>query len=444
MTTRFSELFAALGVMACLGAGLMGSSQIEIESEARPVRYVIGLSPFLDAEVKDPLFRQIVGFLLEDAPLKSSLWLYDAFHLQTIARIDIPDLGAFRSAKTRANQFRDPIRKLKAFLATDHPRPDTARLSFGQAVRLPQFMDFVGNNLTGSGHAVVVTVLGSPLYLDEKEPDFSMIDGYYPSDGHLMASREKSVFGLEARDNALKDLTVHFGWFGDPWVSEAHQDKIDRFWSLYLQEQGARLATFCGDLPTVFSAVRGGTTVLDVRENRHQIDPTQSRVEMLRITREIGVADWITRDTLPNVQLRPPTTTVGVMKIGIRWKGDIDIDLYARPARQAETLFFEHVRSPEGYYFKDHRSSPDREYEFIEFESSVDVWKMEASINFYEGRAPGGPSGEIRVEFDGKIYADSFQIAAEEGNHGRSGRGQETFWTTVDIPALLKLRERAP
>jgi hypothetical protein len=131
------------------------------------------------------------------------------------------------------------------------------------------------------------------------------------------------------------------------------------------------------------------------------------------------------------------------MKIGIRWKGDVDIDLYAQPARGTETLYFEHVRSPEGYYFKDHRSSPDREFEFIEFESPVNVWEVEANINFYEGIAPGGAAGEVRIEFDGRIYSDTFQIAAEQGNHGRSGRGQERFWTTVDVPGVLKLRDRA-
>ena len=48
----------------------------------------------------------------------------------------------------------------------------------------------------------------------------------------------------------------------------------------------------------------------------------------------------------------------GPLKIGIRWKQNIDLDLYAAPRPGAETLFFQHPRSPEGYYFKDHRSSP--------------------------------------------------------------------------------------
>ncbi len=436
-----SRALLAISLMASIVMGV-GATPSEVGAELRPVRYVIGLSPFLSKEAKDPVFRQVVRFLIEDVPLKSSLGLYDAFHLRTIARIDIPDVAAFRSAKTRATQFREAIRDLKDFLAAEHARPDSATLHFDQAVRLPQFMDFVGENLTDPQHNLVVVVLGSPLYLDEKEPSFSMIDGYYPSDGHLLAGREQSVFGLKARGRPLEGVAVHFGWFGNPWLNEAHQERVDRFWTLYLKGQGARLATFCGDLPTVLNTVRGGAPESAARELRREVDPIPSRIEMLRITREVGVADWITRDTLPNVQLRPPTRTVGTMKIGIRWKDDLDIDLYARPNERAETLFFEHMRSPEGYYFKDHRSSPEREYEFIEFESPVDVWKVNARINFYEGRAPHGVNGEVRIEFDGRIFADHFRLDSEDGNQGRTGLGQGRFWTTLDVPAILKLRER--
>src|SRR5207245_3381732 len=98
-----------------------------------------------------------------------------------------------------------------------------------------------------------------------------------------------------------------------------------------------------------------------------------------------------------------------------------DLDLYATPRPGAETLYFEHVRSPEGYYYKDHRSSPGREYEFIEFESPVDVREVEAFVNFYKGSCPGGARGEVRIEFDGRIYGLQFFITAENGILGHAG-----------------------
>ena len=173
-------------------------------------RYVIGLSPFLDKPVKDDVFRRVVGFVLEDMPLGSSLAIYDAYQLQTVTQLEVPKVQAFRSGKTRANQFKEPLDKLRKFLAAEQPRPAAAKLDFTQAVRFPQFMDFVGENLARADQPVTVIVLGSPLYLDHKEPGFSMRDGYFPSDGHLLATRDRSVFGLKDRAGALKDITVHW------------------------------------------------------------------------------------------------------------------------------------------------------------------------------------------------------------------------------------------
>src|SRR5205814_6534529 len=114
------------------------------------------------------------------------------------------------------------------------------------------------------------------------------------------------------------------------------------------------------------------------------------KIQNLRSRRCRTETYCLTRDTLPAGAPTRPSTMIGPMKIGIRWKERIDLDLYATARPGAETLYFEHVRSPEGYYYKDHRSSPGREYEFIEFESAVDVREVEAFINFYKGSCPGG------------------------------------------------------
>jgi hypothetical protein len=411
-------------------------------ANATEARYVIGLTPFLEKANKDDVYRRIVGMMLEDLPLKSSLAIYDAYHLTNITRIEIPDVRAFQSGKTRANQFKDQVLKLRQFLATEHARPTNApieKLNFDNALRLPQFMDFIAENIAADHQPLSVLLIGSPLYVDHKEPGFSMVDGYFPSDGHLNATRDQSIYGLRPRGaDALQNVTVHFGYLGDPWVSAIHQEKIARFWTLYLERQGAHLATFCGDLATLFNAAR--TPTLAARENNFTLDRAQTKIEMLRISRDVGAADWITRDVLSGPRPAPPTKTIGPMKIGIRWKGDIDLDLYAAASADSETLFFEHTRVAEGYYFKDHRSSPEREYEFIEFERPVDVNRVQADINFYKGSLPTGPNGEIRIEFEGRIYSGKFQIEAAHGNKGRAGSSQTTYWAHIDVPSILGLR----
>ena len=185
-------------------------------------------------------------------------------------------------------------------------------------------------------------------------------------------------------------------------------------------------------------AIRAGTDgATGMRQP--ELDSGQTKIEMRRVTREVGRSEWITGD-LSGEQPPPPSRHVGPMKIGIRWQGDLDLDLYARPTPQSETLFFDHPRSAEGYYFKDHRTSPELEYEFIEFETPVDVWEMKVSVNFYEGTAPEGTEGEARVSFDGHVYSRRFTIPARNGNEGRAGRGQERFWAGLNVPEILGLR----
>ena len=402
--------------------------------------FIIGLSPFLEKSVKDEIYRSIVRLVVEELPLNSTLTIYDAFELKTITQVTVPTGRAFNSPKTRANQFAPAIRDLKLFLAQERPAPTNSHFDFEGAIRLPQFLDFLTEKTAPTNSHSSVLLIGSPLYRDSKEPAFSMVHGYFPSDGHLQASREKSVFGFDG--NAGSPSLVQWMYFGNAWVSDLHQEKVTRFWTLYLKRRGAQLAAFTGDLPTALQSFRQSTTGISAVAKRWTVDTEQTKIEMLRVSRGVEINDWITRDTLSMAQV-PPTVMVGPMKIGIRWKEKVDLDLYATPRPGAETLFFEHVRSPEGYYYKDHRSSPGQEYEFIEFESSVDIHEVQAFVNFYKGEWSGGAHGEVRIEFDGRIYGGPFAIPTERGNLGRAGRTQDEFWTPIPIQKLLKLVQTA-
>ena len=306
-------------------------------------------------------------------------------------------------------------------------------------------------------------LIGSPLYKDAQEPAFSMIEGYFPSDGHLQASREQSVYGFSGNSDSTPNststsdsssapdtttlhsalltphLNVHWMYFGDPWINDLHKEKVARFWTLYLHRRNGDIATFTADFPTALQHFASGAGGTIASGKQWAINKDQRKIEMLRVSRKVEATDWLTQGSLSDTAQTPPNTMVGPMKIGIRWQANIDLDLYATPREGAQTLFFQHVRSPEGYYFKDHRSSPGREYEFIEFESPVDVREVEAFVNFYKGDCSGGPQGEVRIEFDGRIYGARFAIAAEEGNMGRTGRRQAEYWTKVPVLEILKL-----
>jgi hypothetical protein len=412
----------------------------EIPKESQPPQsFVIGISPYLEPSVKDEVYRNLVRLLVEGLPLNSTLAVFDAFELKTVTQVTVPNLRVFDSPKTRANQFAPAIRELKSFLAQDHPRPAKSSLNFDGAIRLPQFCDFLADSPKAAPGPLAVLLIGSPLYQDAKEPAFSMADGYFPSDGHLQASRERSVFGLRESADPGAPLVVHWVYFGDPWVSDLHKEKITRFWTLYLQRRGGQLATFSSDLSTALQAFRQGPVGAPGAAKRWTIDTAQTKIEMLRITRDVPVTDWLTREVGSESAPSSPAIMTGPMRIGIRWSQNIDLDLYAAPRRGAETLFFQHPRSPEGFYYKDHRSSPGREFEFIEFDTPVDIREVEAFVNFYAGRCPGGPRGEVRIEFDGRIYSAPFAIPAADGNQGRSGRDQQDFWTRIPVQQILKI-----
>jgi hypothetical protein len=408
--------------------------------------FVVGISPFLDSSEKDAVYRGLVRLIVEDLPLNTRLEVYDAFNLKSITRVSIPNAKVFNSPKTRANQFAQSIGEIKQFLARENVKPSGPKPGFDAAIRLPQFCEFLAQDRpVHDGDAKLpLLLIGSPLYQDANEPDFSMVEGYFPSDGHLRASREQSVFGFNPGDGPAQGLRVYWAYFGDPWMSDLHREKVARFWALYIERRDGRLASFSSDLATAMGAFSSEDQGRSAASNGWVADRQQTKPEMLRVSRNVQLVDWLTGDALPETSPPPPSHMVGPLKIGIRWKENIDLDLYAAPRRGGETLFFQHTRSPEGYYFKDHRSSPGREYEFIEFESPVDVRKVQAFVNFYDGSRPGGPRGEVRIEFLNRIYSGTFAIAAREGNQGRSGPSQMDFWTQIPIPEILGISDTAP
>jgi hypothetical protein len=408
--------------------------------------FVVGLSPFLDSTVKDAVYRGLVRLIVEGLPLNTRLDLCDAFNLKRITRISIPNAKVFHSPKTRANQFAAAIGELKQFLARDNSRPGGAKSGFDGAIRLPQFCDFLSRNPPPrAGDAKLpLLLIGSPLYQDAREPGFSMVDGYFPSDGHLRASREQSVFGYNPGEASSPGLLVSWAYLGDPWMCDLHREKVGRFWALYLERRGGRLASFSTDLATALDAFSSGTPGRSAASNGWVADPLQTKPEMIRAGRNVKLVDWLTGDALPESSPPPPAQLVGPLKIGIRWRENIDLDLYVTPRPEAETLFFQHPRSPEGSYYKDHRSSPGREYEFIEIESPVDVRYVRAFVNFYEGSCPEGPRGEVRIEYLDRIYRGAFAISSPAGNQGRSGKSQADFWTRIPVREILGIREAPP
>ena len=109
------------------------------------------------------------------------------------------------------------------------------------------------------------------------------------------------------------------------------------------------------------------------------------------------------------------------VEIGISWKCQCDLDLYSRPIPNAQVLYFGETSSEFGQYWKDYREAPNAAngFETILFKVPLDLRVLLIAINFYDGDAPQGVSGEIRLSVDGQVYASAFQIKAAKGNQGK-------------------------
>ncbi|XOV71372.1 MAG: hypothetical protein ACFHW5_22115 [Verrucomicrobiota bacterium] len=402
----------------------------------KQMKILVGISPFLPEKEREEVFGQLMLLVLDKMPLNASLVVYDAFHIQTISTFDIPNRNAFRSTRTRLNQFKKSIQLLRFFLQPPSSETEGREIHQQGAIRFPQWSDFIGKNQILGNVDTRLVVLGNPLYIDVREPAYSMHADYFPSDGHIHLSARESVYGTIGKEKQLLNIPVHWGYLQEPWINPAHEEAVSRFWKLYTQNQGGHLETFCLDLQTVFERLMIHNRDTNAFEESN-ITPLHTRVEMIRIQRQIGSTDWITSNLTRNGNTKPPTLLEGPIKIGIRWRGEMDLDLYAKSDAEAETLFFEHPESQEGYYYKDHRQSPDREFEFIEYHQPIQLNRIKVWVNFFEGQTVEPPEFEARIEFDRQIYSRMISIPSLKGNQGQTGSDHEDCWVEVNLIQLM-------
>ncbi|MER2511214.1 MAG: hypothetical protein ABTQ25_02125 [Nitrosomonas ureae] len=377
---------------------------------------IIAISPYLNpAETK----QQNIALLQNLTQLQpgDKAIVLDGYNLTHIGDFTIPDNPTYKSAKARLNVNRDAVGALMRF-AQDSVVPSTeGHPSVSGAVRLPQLLSHIAKNYT-QGEKLNVIVLGSPFYDDPREPAFSMADGRFPSDGHLFVSQSKTPFGNPHHSQLLANLHVHIGYGSEAIMrSDQHRFHVQRFWTLYIEQHGGKLVSFEVDLSTLFRRVNQNAVPLP-----HDHVPLHSdKLEMIRLRpQEIkqSIHDRaLSKSAVSQSQIRMANN----VEIGISWKCQYDLDLYARPIPNAQVLYFGETNSEYGQYWKDYREAPSAAngFETISFKVPLDLRVLLIAINFYEGDAPQGVSGEIRLSVDGHVYASTFQIKATKGNQGK-------------------------
>ncbi len=406
---------------------------------------VVALSPYMSpSEAKQQNVR-LLQFLTQLKP-GVEVVLLNGFHHSIIGEFKIPNNPSYNSPKARLGVNRKGVAALMRFAgnavtpgAENHP-------SVTGAVRLPQLLRYIANNFA-QGDRLDVIVLGSPFYDDPREPAFSMAHGHFPSDSHLFASQSRTPYGAANFSDLLAGLHVHIGYGNERIMrSDRHRFFVERFWTLYVEQQGGHLTSFVGDLPTLFRRIDNNAI-----PPKHNYVPVQSgKLEMIQL-RPDEIRQSIYNRPLSTVPItQAQIRRASHVEIGIAWEcGACDLDLYARPTPNAQILYFGHPTSEYGRYWKDYRNSPKptNGFETIGFDVPLDLRSLLIAINLYQGEAPQGVSGEIRLSVDGNTYASAFHIAATTGNQGKgisetieSGRSSQPQSIIIDPLRIVGLQ----
>lgn len=408
---------------------------------------LVAVSPHLDSNFRKTLWPSLGRLILEQAHPGDMVTIYDGLELKQVVSLTVPNEKVMeKNPRARATRLAPEIKILKAFLDTA-PAVDAT----DGALLVPQLVELVARRAKTGRHTSMLLV-GSPLYQNPKDVTWTFADRRYPSDAHFAADQNRTTFGCANRATSLEGVAVYQIYPGDVFEFERHRLAVERFWRRWFAAQGAKSGMACGDIDSVMSALASGTTgPLDVAGDADHGGDEADKITMLTATDaqaepEAKAEDsWIVEAT-PPPPADPPTAAaprspmVADLRIGIRWTDAVDIDLYAKPANDAEELYFGRPRTVEGVHEKDHVSAPAgvHGFETVRFSKTVDIRSAHVAVNLYRGQVSQGCDCEIRVLADGEVFTKTVHLAAA-GTRGKATptRATDPSWAIIDLATML-------
>ncbi len=397
---------------------------IVLVSPAQGRDMAIGLSPYVGADAAQRQVKSVLQFLTENLQPGDRALVFDAYNTRVLGTFTIPDNPAYRHPKARIQANRQMVAALLAFAKDARaPQAENEPRVIG-AIRFPQALAFIGENYPALQDADLI-VLGSPIYDDPSDRQFTMHRQYIPQDDHLSHTRSATPFGIKGQSSLLAGRRVHLGYPDESWrLDDHHAYLIHRFWTLFIEGQGGKLSTFTGDIATLFERVKTNAPVPSHDYKR----ATSGKLEMIPLRPLTVVRKPLIRERpLSDVRIALETLRRAAnVEVGITWEcASCDLDLYAKSSPMATALSYHDMKTPEGQYFQDWTSSPRaaNRYETLAYSMPIDLTAMFVAVNFYNGTSPGGVHGELRISIDGQTYAKAFHLSASGGNQG-AGRMQ--------------------
>lgn len=433
--------------------------------------YVIALPEALDREKAEQVWKLVTELTMDQMEPGESLTVYNATGLRLIADFTIPESNSMKNKNRRRRALSGAVNDFGAFIKEHYLQGDTADTT-AHHVHLPQSLAEISSqrfgSIQGTEREVCILVVGDALYLDDREPSFDMRNGYFPSDGHIVASQTRSVYGTADKQGQLKGMNIHFLYTNEDWLSDVYQLRVQRTWFLFIAAQGGMLASFTPDFGTAVPRFR---TCTGKPGRKFTWDSSRNEIAMINVTRivvpedeiieqevnegESTIAvtdiianeDWLRSDEVA-LASEAPSQDTGALKLGIRW-GDTDrcatsdVDLYVRSSPSRPYLYYSNKSSPDGMYHKDFTSAPDARngLEYVDITDEIPLRDLDIKINHYSGECSSGVQGVVRAYFNGAAYELPFQMEATRGNQGqdRNRAEQSNYWVVVNPEELFRL-----
>lgn len=427
--------------------GLLLLASALIAGESTPQHLIIGHSGYLPPEAREDCARRVVALLLERPP-GSRVTLLDGSRLQTEADARVPE-GSLRLRQERL--LPDITRMVKAI------RGATNSMA---AFNVPRLLDYLAREVRTGSERTSIILIGPALYRNPQEPTFDMTR-HWPSDGHLVAGFERSIFSTVERAHRLDGISLAWGVIdtSDP-ISDTHHAAILRFWALFVGTQGGTLTSFSPDLTRVFANAletgRRPICPLDLDSKDTEVVMRSRHPEVQREEKKpIAVTNAppsqaaptptnapVPAPPAPRLDVRLPQVAPQNTGLGIVWVNDgsgsnpADLDLYVLPSTGAE-LYFGRTTTDTGRYYRDVRQSLPASgdwrasWEFVELTGETlpkEVW-----VNLFSGRGP--VKGELRLQYKGKVHTVGFALPQADGDAsaGKDRRTTSPAWVRIKL-----------
>lgn len=428
--------------------------------------YVVGISPNYTATDRETVFKATLQFILDGANTNDGVVIYDALNLRRVAVFKIPGDKIFdKNPRARVQRLASDIAALRQFLGTEHPHPE----KMTGVIHTPEFLALAGSQLREPGHPLTVILIAAPFYMSMEEPAFDQNDAI-PSDAHISSSAQ-SPFSTVEIQRVLQGVTVHYGYLHNTFVNAFHEQRLERFNCLFVQEAGGTLATWAPELDLAFERAKQNARQPCMVA---QLDANDTKVEMRRVTAR-SLPSWmpptnqlamqssmVSTQTVyvPNLviasifetnavtpsrgQAAEEPAETDVIGIAIYWTSGCDFDLYVKPGPTDGELNYRNTKTPQGHYFHDYRGSGNdkSDFEFVQLKADfVDVRQIRAWVNFYGGHTES-PIGIVVVHYQGRTYESAFSIKAKMGNQGRDSnkRTASSCWAELGIQKILGIK----